>query len=105
MRIFRLSPELAIDTVEGKGLIFLAVKEHFITVNRAAFHLLKLTRSAFRGSSFSDREFQNLLRANFRLTPAEGRLKARTILDQWLTEGIFVPVKAQHLKEDRSDEP
>ncbi len=103
--ILRLSPELAVEMIGGKGLFFLAVKERFITVNPAAVRLLKLTRNAFRGSRFSDREFESLLSANFRLTPAEGRRKARTILDQWLTEGIFVSEKDPHLKEDRSEEP
>jgi hypothetical protein len=85
-----VSPEVAWEHFGEKALVFLAGQDRFITVNNSAASLMELILATFKHKGFTGQNLASLLVRHYRLTKANGRRKARALLEQWLAEGFLL---------------
>jgi hypothetical protein len=87
----RLAPDAFLESFGPSAVILLAERDRWLVVNRAAAELFAEIRRAFDGAPFTPAELASLLRAAYRLGPAEASGKARALFDDWSRRGILAP--------------
>ena len=88
--LYRIAPDLALESFGDKALLLLAQHDIFITVNKSAADLLILMMDTFGTRPFQAAEFVGILEAHYDLTGPQAEMRADRVLRSWSGHGIII---------------